>query len=218
MPGIVCATCHQSVPLSLDGRLPPWCTKCGGDFKGTTLTAGEGAPEPFDPYADIKRRLPKEIAAPAPAAGARKDLGWRPEDEGAHGEAMAKPPGRSASFNFGLMLIAGGFLLVCAYLTNRSVEKVSNHKLVQGQVSGYTYTRKGFRMCQVSYSYNGQTYQITGQSGSHEIGITVPVMVTPDSPADGTVKSFSDLWLGPLITGVLGGACLLFFLIDLRGS
>jgi hypothetical protein len=58
---------------------------------------------------------------------------------------------------------------------------------------------------------------MTGGSSSglfvrpYEVGDSVVVLYPPADPGRGTIRRFSDLWLGPMLFGALGGACVLFW-------
>ena len=50
-----------------------------------------------------------------------------------------------------------------------------------------------------------------GEVSADQIGARVVVLYPAGEPGRGTIERFSDLWLGPLLTGVLGGGRLLFW-------
>jgi hypothetical protein len=66
----------------------------------------------------------------------------------------------------------------------------------------------------VEYEVDGQTYRIQGavssSSPSYAVGDTVGVVFPADKPSEGSIDSFSEKWLGPL---VFGGGGLVFALV-----
>src|SRR5207253_5757688 len=43
MPSEPCQSCGQLISSDVDGRFPPWCSRCGADFKRTTGGTTEAA-------------------------------------------------------------------------------------------------------------------------------------------------------------------------------
>jgi hypothetical protein len=68
----------------------------------------------------------------------------------------------------------------------------------------------------VEYRVEGKSYRIQGHISSsnpaYAVGEKVAVLYPPGHPAEGTIDSFSEKWLGPLFFGVIG---LLFAAIGL---
>lgn len=219
MLGLECANCQAPVRISGDDRLPPWCPKCGQNLQAVPARPPAGGARP--PWAeglDI-RRAPS--SAPVPPSRPRltgepvSNRDWRPSDQAASDDLAPAPAGGRGQLNVGLMVITGVLLAAFVYFAGRAIDKMT-YPTVKGSVTGHTQSRKGFSMARVSYVYKGQTYETTSQSSIGDIGAPAEVMVPPDNPGNGTISSFSDLWLLPLILGAMGGACGVFFLQDLR--
>jgi hypothetical protein len=133
-------------------------------------------------------------------------------------------PGSTRPTNFGPLIIGGIFVSIALVLGYWSNQKLTEYKRTSGSVVGLTRGRKGGTHPVVNYLVAGQKYTMKGASssgmfgGGYQIGDRVEVLYPPEQPSNATINRFSDLWLGPTICGVLGGACLLLWLMAQAGT
>jgi hypothetical protein len=96
---------------------------------------------------------------------------------------------------------------------------VTTRQAVQGKVVRLVIGRKGRTYPVVAYALGGKSYQFQGSSsGAYSVGETVEVLVPPGQPDHGSINNFTHLWLGPVLTGVLGAGCLWIGLTGRRRS
>ncbi len=231
-PLLSCANCTRDIFLGSDGRLPPWCPHCGVDYKEAS---GEKRKESLAAVAAALDRAPvaplrRFSQTPLPSAPAGS---FTPAEPPLHPSAalppapaeevptaeLAEPVAPDAptalasagwgSLNVGALAIAGLLLLGCLWLSNSAVDKLTSHQQVPGQVVRVVVGRKGRTYPVVAYSYRGKAYQFQGSSsGPYRVGEPVDVLVPPGQPGQGSINNFTHLWVGPLLTGVLGAGCL----------
>jgi hypothetical protein len=207
-----CAGCFRGIHLPEDGRLPPWCPHCGADFKmasGWPFTPAGSLVSPAPTWSTAKPesrtafsdKLPDASQAPSEEAQADPNL------------AVDFPPTPSEGWrqlNLGALALGGVLLLICLVLSNRSVDKLTTHHKVQGRVVQLTVGRKGRIYPEVAYTFGGKTYHVrsSSSSSSSRIGDPVELFVPPNDPDQATINSFSEMWLGSVLTGLLGAGCL----------
>jgi hypothetical protein len=66
-------------------------------------------------------------------------------------------------------------------------------------------------------SYRFQNPNAMGMFSQYRIGDRVEVLYPQDQPGEGSINSFSDLWLLPLICGILGFGMLTVYFCVWRG-
>jgi hypothetical protein len=234
-----CAKC--SAPIRIDptsARLPPWCPRCGADLQ--TRPAKSRPALPGDPLADVRShwspdpQLDAKPAAPAaPELGVTLRAGAAPEvplpepalpTAGAEAPPYMPPaaddpfaaanrynarPGRHGALVFGML-----FLLIAAALGYWSYVKAATYQKVTGTVARMVTGRKGNLYPEVAYTVDGREYTTPGStSGGPQVGDAVEVLYPPSDPGNGTVNTFGNLWLPPLVPGVIGTLALsLWFL------
>jgi hypothetical protein len=75
MAGIHCGGCGHSISPAPDGRLAPWCPKCGQDLKAGTVAPAPAVPEPIAAVAAaVMAPNPGEIARQLDALDAGQPL------------------------------------------------------------------------------------------------------------------------------------------------
>jgi hypothetical protein len=128
------------------------------------------------------------------------------------------PAGRWGHLNLGALGLAGIMLLACVALANRSVDKLTTHQKIQGKVVRLLVSRKGATFPEVAYQFGGKTYQVRSSSSTNslKIGDPIEVLVPPAQPDQATINHFADMWLGPILTGILGAGCLVVGLFGRR--
>ena len=145
-------------------------------------------PSPSDdsePPADSPEIAPPGFVPPAPATG------W-------------------GQFDLGALAVAAIALLTCLALANHSVDKLTTHQKAQGKVVRLVVGHKGRTYPEIAYWVAGKSYLVQGGSsgGFWQVGDPVEMLVPPRQPDQATINCFSNMWLGPLIAGVLGAGCL----------
>jgi hypothetical protein len=240
---IECARCCRPIVEEKGSRLPPWCPHCGADIKARSVAlpavAGDApAPPPQEP-GPSRRELARSLAAAAagrtvpPSEGEERvtesveerapapELVYLPSRRHVDGIAQPDAPPR-ATGNKAVLAIAAVLLGVCAVLIYWSLEKVFVYHRADGTVIGELPGRKGRSHPEVAYTVNGAEYKMQGASSSglfspgYPVGASVTVLYPSDDPGRGTIARFSDLWLGPLLTGLLGAGCLAFWFLSVR--
>lgn len=112
----------------------------------------------------------------------------------------------------GLAAMGAIFLAVSVGVGITTVSFVSDAKRADGVVIDLVWRSgsKGGSTAApvVSYEVDGKTYQFTSSTGSrppaYDVGETVKVLYDPKAPADGRIDSFMELYMFPLIFGLLG--------------
>jgi hypothetical protein len=184
--------------------------------------------EPSAPGANIPAS-PRSASAPYTPGSPNSDPDVEPEPVFEPSAALAGsctsplfPPSAPVGWgqvNLGALGLAALFLLACLYLSNSSIDKVTTYRTVPGKVVELAVGRKGRVYPRVAYWVGGKEYRIEGSSsGSYLVGESVEVLVSPAQPDQATLNYFSDLWLGPILTGVLGAGCLLTGLMGRRAT
>jgi hypothetical protein len=172
------------------------------------------APGTMLPPAPLLDAEPEPQPEPAPAPVDRQPLS---PAELAAAEFPQPAPGWG-QFNLGALGLAALLLVGCLVLTNSSVDKLTTSTKVQGKVVRMMVGRKGATFPVVAYWVAGKSYEVRSSSSGtgYQVGDTVEVLVPQGQPDQGTVHHFNNLWLGPLLTGVLGAGCLFIGLVGRR--
>jgi hypothetical protein len=228
-----CANCSR--PITVDptrARLPPWCPHCGADLN--TRAAPPQPTLPDDSLAEVgshwSPKYQRDAKAPAPAepaAGVILRAGAAPapplpESAAPVPEAPLPAPPLDTHDPFaasnryaprqgrhGVLVIAVLFLLIGGALAYWSYQKATTYQSVTGKVVRMVPGRKGRLYPEVAYSVNGREYTTEGgSSGGPGVGEAVEVLYPANDPGNGTLNTFSNLWLGPLVPGGIGAAAL----------
>jgi hypothetical protein len=229
-----CAKC--SAPINTDptnSRLPPWCPRCGADLQ--TRAAGPQPTMPGDPLADVGSHwspmYQREAKTPAPAeptTGVTLQAGAAPAPPLAEPAAaspvpdapLPTPPAADDPFatstryprrpgTTGALVIGVVFLLLAGVIGYWSFQKATTYQKVTGTVVRMVPGRKGSVYPVVGYTVNGREYTTQGSSsGGPGVGEAVEVLYPPSDPGNGTLNTFSNVWLPPLVPGGIGAAAL----------
>jgi hypothetical protein len=106
-------------------------------------------------------------------------------------------------------VIAVLFLLIGGALGYWSYQKATTCQKVTGTVVRMVPGRKGRLYPEVAYTVNGREYTTQGSSsGGPDVGEAVEVLYPPSEPGNGTLNTFSNMWLPPLVPGAIGAAAL----------
>jgi hypothetical protein len=113
----------------------------------------------------------------------------------------------------GVLGIGGLFLLACQVLMAWAVVKSLNRQHVKGVVVRPSLPRRSAARPRqyIVYQMGGKERAVEDtflDSWERQDGATVDLLVQPGQPATVAVNNFTHLWLGPLLTGVLGVGCL----------
>jgi hypothetical protein len=120
---------------------------------------------------------------------------------------------REVPFSRLVLAMGVGFLVLCGYLTDHAKTKLHTHREAEGTVVDFhsVQTTRGARVYPiVAYQVDGQTYRVRAHSSmglfsrTYQLGDTIPVLYPPNEPDNGSLNTFADMWLGPIITGALG--------------
>jgi hypothetical protein len=111
-----------------------------------------------------------------------------------------------------LLALGAVCLLLGLYLLSQSLEATSGAIATTGEVVSYLEKRDGdevFYRPRVRFTtLRGDIVTIASplaaKSQRFAIGARVPVTYPPDEPIKGRIATFTDNWLGPLVSGVVG--------------
>ncbi len=228
-----CANCSWVIDVEKsDSRLPPWCPHCGADLKtrsaarplaldkppkqlewekrwaAPTFPRGRGKPVAPAFVEDGITTGPEQERPPAPRSSVLRPVLSRDEVR-ARPLPVSAPPGK----NVAVLGLAAIFLTVAGALSYVSIEKSIAYRQAEGKFVQLVPARKGGSRPEVAYHAGGVNYKVVGGSsglvpGPARVGDSAVVLYSVNDPGGGTVKSFSNLWLGPILTGLLGTGCL----------
>jgi hypothetical protein len=230
--GVACARCLTHISGGEDGnRLPPWCPSCGVDRK---VYLGQEAPAaaaagPAPAWRDIPTAAVRADEPPPAGEGtfAPPGRGIVSDAELLAAAQQAVPPRSrvSAGGTLLLLLLGGGALMGGAFLASNSLTKLNTYRRAEGQVVDFVTkrTRRGDASYPVvAYQVAGQSYRVQAHNSSglfshnYQQGDSVRVLYAPEQPGEGTLESFSELWLGSLVCGGLGSALLFLWVLAMR--
>src|SRR5262249_9142545 len=127
---------------------------------------------------------------------------------------------REVPFSGFVFALGAGLVVLCLYLTNLSKTKLHTYREAEGTVVDF-HSRQATRGARVypivAYKVDGKTYRVQAHSSmglfapTYKVGDTIPVLYPPDEPDNGSLNTFADMWLGPIVTGTLGGAILVLW-------
>ncbi len=114
-----------------------------------------------------------------------------------------------------LLALGAVCLLLGVYLLSQTLEQTGGAVATTGEVVSYHEHADGddvFYRPRVRFTTpNGDIYTVSSRLASKsrrfEIGARVPITYPPSDPAAARLATFTDNWLGPLISGVVGLAC-----------
>jgi hypothetical protein len=121
-----------------------------------------------------------------------------------------------------MVAVAAILLLLAVGLAAHSVWRLAVYQRSSGVARAVGLGNKGSTYYQINYSAGGQAYTIDTKKstwlssifgGGYAPGEQLVILYPPSAPGEGVVKTFSNLWSGPVTLGALGllaGAC--FFL------
>jgi hypothetical protein len=204
-----CRNCNSLVVVMPGDRPPPWCSKCGADFKSD------------DPqFLALSASLDSE-RVPVPTVRSRPKVEPLPDEELAKAAPVAEPtPARAREEGpdpiTRWLLVAGAALLVVSLVLGAEVWTfVKNGQSAGGQVKvmvqadslslGITRTEKV-----IQYQANGSQYEIP--AGGREEGERVSLIYRTDDPHDARINATMTLYRWPLL---LGGAALMLLISGL---
>ena len=204
-----CRNCNSLVVVLPGDRPPPWCSKCGADFKSD------------DPqFLALTATLDSE-RVPAPVARSKPKAQPLPDEELAEAAPVAEPtpaPAREEAPDpiTRWLLVGGAGLLVVSLVLGAEVWTfVKNGQTASGEVKvmvrsdslslGITRTEKV-----IQYQANGNQYELP--AGGREEGERVSLIYRTDDPQDARINATMTLYRWPLL---LGGAALMLLISGL---
>jgi hypothetical protein len=196
-----CRSCNNPVFIVPGDRPPPWCSKCGADFK------------PDDPrfLALAAAAEPEHLPVPAPPRPGKPgpQTESRPVEQAAPPEPAREPEVTSDSdyLTRGMQLV-GVVLLGVALLfageawnftrTAHATEgRVIRVMRSESDVLGILHEEKALQ-----YEFNRTHYHMP--PGDREEGERVPVIFQPDDPQQARVNTPRSLYQWPLLLGAAG--------------
>jgi hypothetical protein len=218
-----CAKCFWPLTINpSDGRLPPWCPRCGENLQ--TRAGRTGQTSPPEPVTDGSSQLPPADEPQTEPVAARSDIIVSYEFS-----AVSLPPGagspviaysssrwtvtNSPAPRTRRAALIGGVvcLAVAGALAWWSFHKDTTYGRVMGTVVRMVSGSKGRQYPEVAYAVNGREYTTHGNmSGVPAVGATVEVLYPPSDPGNGAIYDTAELWMPPVIPAILGTFSLLF--------
>jgi len=111
-----------------------------------------------------------------------------------------------------LLALGAVCLLLGVYLASQTLDFTQGAQQATGTVVRYFETKEGgrdtYRPMVRFTTPEGNIYTVSGQlsTGSKRfaIGAEVPVQYPPGEPQKGRIATFTDNWLGPVVSGAIG--------------
>jgi len=207
-----CQNCHTLITIVPGERPPPWCSKCGADFKPDDhrfavlfeSPRDERPPPPSSPPRPPAGRsrpvLPAQPAAPV--AEVAEEPAAEPE---AREAAPAKRPDRAAGgapdSAFGLKLLAAAGAVCLAVGIMMAVQK-SEWVRGCGAAAGVVVLPEGKGTPVVRYTVGGRDYELVQPDTSP--GTVIPILYREDQPNEAVVHDTFALYRLPGIIALLG--------------
>jgi hypothetical protein len=210
---LLCSQCQAFIFVDpVSGHVPPWCSRCGADRK-VYMQQTAAATLPATATATTGDAATGDGAAVVPG-----QVGGLPSPQIVpyhFAQVMTEPkPVRRSKCGGYVLGIAALFLAGFAYQSYTACTKLNTFARVEGEVIDLDTSQGSHARPVVAYEVNGQTHRLQSQgsigslAAEYQIGDTVEVLYPPNRPGEGTINSFSDLWLSAVGLGLPGFALL----------